>query len=544
MDEQLLRERLENNNNVLKSLLPRVSNSADEELNKEELEELDCVIAKYEIQVEELKAKLANVDNYKRKKSDFEEDKLPLIEELFRDSISQERETLFKANRRYAKEKQQQVEFLEMYRAEVDKLTSEVHDIKARLNKDSIAKSQNIVKKLHLTDDEVIALTLELYAKRELIEQANAVMNLCIEEIKRYDDLIEENRYRLAKLVEKEQLLEKVLHAKRSVKQTDIDTYHMRLDQDELSKKQAGLLSLKRRREFLVFDPAKEITELIKQNEASLSAYTRGQTKVEETVVSEEVAETPVENNDAVEETSLEVSSTDETVNTNDALADDSNEEVTSEVEVDTQEEPENHEVVSDEITEENQDEKEELVEIYDAPESLKKQKLVDKFKGAWKNWCEKLIKTGTALAEVLLNTPILDKLRPSDSGEELDTEVVSSNNNSFEEPTIDKLPDDSSNNLFLNFVKENKRKLQKIKEDMLSDSAGSKPDEEIDGVEVETTILKAATDVVEINLTNGETICIGYGMKQSDVPEEITIKYEGDTMYIYSPVIKAKGLK
>ena len=64
-----------------------------------------------------------------------------------------------------------------------------------------------------------------------------------------------------------------------------------------------------------------------------------------------------------------------------------------------------------------------------------------------------------------------------------------------------------------------------------------------INNSEYETTILQSEGEFVEIPLSNGEVVFVQYGDNAENVPEEITVKYVGTDMYIYSPIVNTRVL-
>lgn len=613
-----LEEQLKLNNELLQQILLHTYANTEEEnkAKQEEIEELDESIEKYQSEIDELKTKLADENNYKRTKSDFELKERPVIEELLSDSIAQEREDIFKSNQLYRKEQEQQTKMLGVYNSEVVKLKDEISIIEARLNKDAIAKKRGIAKKLHLPDDEVAHLQAEVAYKKELIEEGNQVMEICADEIRRYGRLITANNDRLKHITEKEQRLSDILNSKKTPEGTDIDRYRIRLDKDELSKKIAALEAFENRKKYLLYDPSKEIREQISQNNKLLSDFgsKKSNTDVSEQSTEEfkqevakeedvlkDTSEQPV--NEDVTDSKEETKTENPVQPTNDEL--DKNKENSSEGQEKDESEfepiPKERAIVKRDPAE--------LVAINDAPEELKKQKLSERIKNAWKKWRDKNIALAVAAAitvtgGIALSSLIKDNSKNTATKVEKTDDFVKDNsledNFTFERPfeTIKNNADSSKNtgqpdtavvepikkseepvnrndnitNTVVeqpknNIVEEVKQPEQKpeikvpeitpeipeveeeqpVKEEE-KNNEGIKPEEpRLEGVinngEIETTILQTDGEYVDILLKNGDSICVKYGDNGENVPSEITIKYDGTDMYIYSPVVNTKSL-
>lgn len=613
-----LEEQLKLNNELLQQILLHTYANTEEEnkAKQEEIEELDESIEKYQSEIDELKTKLADENNYKRTKSDFELKERPVIEELLSDSIAQEREDIFKSNQLYRKEQEQQTKMLGVYNSEVVKLKDEISIIEARLNKDAIAKKRGIAKKLHLPDDEVAHLQAEVAYKKELIEEGNQVMEICADEIRRYGRLITANNDRLKHITEKEQRLSDILNSKKTPEGTDIDRYRIRLDKDELSKKIAALEAFENRKKYLLYDPSKEIREQISQNNKLLSDFgsKKSNTDVSEQSTEEfkqevakeedvlkDTSEQPV--NEDVTDSKEETKTENPVQPTNDEL--DKNKENSSEEQ--EKDEPEFEPIPKERAIVKR--DPAELVAINDAPEELKKQKLSERIKNAWKKWRDKTIALAVAAAitvtgGIALSSLIKDNSKNTATKVEKTDDFVKDNsledNFTFERPfeTIKNNADSSKSteqpdtavvepikkseepvnrndnitNTVVeqpknNIVEEVKQPEQKpeikvpeitpeipeveeeqpVKEEE-KNNEGIKPKEpRLEGVinngEIETTILQTDGEYVDILLKNGDSICVKYGDNGENVPSEITIKYDGTDMYIYSPVVNTKSL-
>lgn len=551
-----LEEQLKLNNELLQQILLHTYANTEEEnkAKQEEIEELDESIEKYQSEIDELKTKLADENNYKRTKSDFELKERPVIEELLSDSIAQEREDIFKSNQLYRKEQEQQTKMLGVYNGEVVKLKDEISIIEARLNKDAIAKKRGIAKKLHLSDDEVSHLQAEVAYKKELIEEGNQVMEICADEIRRYGRLITANNDRLKHITEKEQKLSNILNSKVATS-NDIDGYKIRLDRDELSKKMAALEAFENRKKYLLYDPSKEIREQILQNNKLLNNTGIKKTDIEDSFVPK-----------------------DEVLN---------------------REESKNEEELS-------KGEPAELVEINDATDDLKKQKLTEKIKKAWNKWRDKAIAAAVAAAITVTGGMAFANLNKNDNKDKTDDVKVEQPGDFVRDDSISKdftfnrpfetiksdleknkdteqVPDkevsepikseeNKTNNVVVEQPKNNQvedvkqpepkpeikvpevtpeipevEEEQPAKEEEKANEEIKHEQPKLEGVinngEIETTILQVDGEYVDIPLKNGETICVKYGDNGETVPSEITIKYDGTDMYIYSPVVNTKSL-
>lgn len=635
-------EQLKLNNELLQQILLHTYANTDEEnkAKQEEIDEIDESIERYQAEIDELKTKLADENNYKRTKSDFELKERPMVEELLSDSIAQEREDIFKSNQLYRKEQEQQTKMLGVYNGEVVKLKDEISIIEARLNKDAIAKKRGIAKKLHLSDDEVSHLQAEVAYKKELIEEGNQVMEICADEIRRYGRLITTNNERLKHITEKEQRLSSILSSK-VITTNDIDGYKIRLDRDELSKKLAALEAFENRKKYLLYDPSKEIRRQIEQNNEILNGKFVDDSKVNVQNNEERISKS-IEQKQESEESKEE-----QTEKTSD---DASMDEIIKEAEKHNP--PKNYtrpdiksvfdNLNNDNLTDEKNSSKDnntnstekaekgdsefkpipqeralELVEITDAPDNLKKQKLSEKFKNLWNKWRTKAIAVATAAALTITGgVGLFTPKQNSDSGDtkgEVSIEQPASNTTKYDEdyfkfverPTkfttedseFEKLKDriekseeeknisddkviDKPSGVAYNptpifqpisndnvpsqkdeekvetptvpsFVETPEipevEEEQPIKEEEKNDEEIKPEEPKLEGVinngEIETTILQVDGEYVDIPLKNGDSVCVRYGDNGETVPSEITIKYVGTDMYIYSPVVNTKAL-
>lgn len=608
-----LEEQLKLNNELLQQILLHTYANTEEEnkAKQEEIEELDESIEKYQSEIDELKTKLADENNYKRTKSDFELKERPVIEELLSDSIAQEREDIFKSNQLYRKEQEQQTKMLGVYNGEVVKLKDEISIIEARLNKDAIAKKRGIAKKLHLSDDEVSHLQAEVAYKKELIEEGNQVMEICADEIRRYGRLITANNDRLKHITEKEQKLSNILNSKVATS-NDIDGYKIRLDRDELSKKMAALEAFENRKKYLLYDPSKEIREQILQNNKLLNNTGIKKTGIEDSFVpKDEVLNREESKNEE------ELSKGEPAESTNEDLADSKVPEKSEEqikptlesVEESKEKQTEEPSQKFKPIPKERaviKHEPAELVEINDATDDLKKQKLTEKIKKAWNKWRDKAIAAAVAAAITVTGGMAFANLNKNDNKDKTEDVKVEQPGDFVRDDSISKdftfnrpfetiksdleknkdteqVPDkEVSEPIKSEENKTNNEVVEQPKNNQVEDVKQPEPKPEIkvpevtpeipeveeeqpakeeekaneeikaeqpklEGVinngEIETTILQVDGEYVDIPLKNGETICVKYGDNGETVPSEITIKYDGTDMYIYSPVVNTKSL-
>ena len=608
-----LEEQLKLNNELLQQILLHTYANTEEEnkAKQEEIEELDESIEKYQSEIDELKTKLADENNYKRTKSDFELKERPVIEELLSDSIAQEREDIFKSNQLYRKEQEQQTKMLGVYNGEVLKLKDEISIIEARLNKDAIAKKRGIAKKLHLSDAEVSHLQVEVAYKKELIEEGNQVMEICADEIRRYGRLITANNDRLKHITEKEQKLSNILNSKVATS-NDIDGYKIRLDRDELSKKMAALEAFENRKKYLLYDPSKEIREQILQNNKLLNNTGIKKTGIEDSFVpKDEVLNREESKNEE------ELSKGEPAESTNEDLADSKVPEKSEEqikptlesVEESKEKQTEEPSQKFKPIPKERaviKHEPAELVEINDATDDLKKQKLTEKIKKAWNKWRDKAIAAAVAAAITVTGGMAFANLNKNDNKDKTEDVKVEQPGDFVRDDSISKdftfnrpfetiksdleknkdteqVPDkEVSEPIKSEENKTNNEVVEQPKNNQVEDVKQPEPKPEIkvpevtpeipeveeeqpakeeekaneeikaeqpklEGVinngEIETTILQVDGEYVDIPLKNGETICVKYGDNGETVPSEITIKYDGTDMYIYSPVVNTKSL-
>lgn len=596
-----IEEQLRNSNKLLESLLSHTSNVSEEEARQvqEEIEDIEESIEKYQAEVDELQKKLANEENYKRVKSDFEVNERPIIEELISESISNEREEIFKSSQLYRKQQGYQTKMLGVYNEEVVKLKDEIKNIEARLNKDAIAKKRGLAKRLHLSDSEVVDLQLELEYKKELIEEGNQVMEICADEIRRYGRLINENNMRLKALTDKEQKLTQLINARAATPKSELDQYQIRLDKDELSKKLSVLEALKNRKNFLTYNPAEEIRKQIQQNKDFLASLENGVSPVSnETVQASENNELSddkdiSEDSSFVEENNEKENNNEQVLNTDDSKVNNENASTLFEPSFEESKEPNDEaekkkeeEAIDSSVVPEKsiivREEPRELVKIFDAPEPLREQKLSEKFKEVWNKYRKQAIAFAVAAAVTVTSAIGFSKLGKDDKKEvpstsitqqddmvkddsnEEDNFVVQDNkqeeskddtsavdkeetsNPSLEDTSITEKPSSVPNVQMpsTNVIPEVEIEKEPEIETPSNNQEQFSPVLEgiINNAEIETTLLQSEGEFVEIPF-RGELIYVEYGATQDEVPSEIIIKYDGADMYIYSP-INTKALR
>lgn len=602
-----IEEQLKQTNELLKKMLSRTYSDTEEEkkAKQEEIEELDETIEKYQTELDKLTSKIADENNYKRTKSDFELKERPIVEELLSDSIADEREEVFKYNQSLRKNHEQQSKMLDIYNEEVSKLKDEIKDIEARLNKDAIAKKRGIAKKLHLSEEEVLTLQKEIDYKKELIEEGQQVIAICLDEIKRYDRLISENNDRLNFITKKEQRLTALLCSKHE-NETDVDRYRMRLDRDKICKIISGLASLKKRREYLLYDPTKEIKEQLEQNEAMLNDLkdSKDDTKFvfkpsngsEDNKYSEEAIEEKSNNESQFEQGSEEntiVKQDDELMPNPDIFDELMNKkknimepEQKQETEIANDEQSKGKEITASDFL------PMEVKEIYDAPEELKQQKLSEKFKIVWRKWRDKAITLAVAAAVTITSGKLFSNMSHENKFEKVDNQIEQpkdqtkddiEDNFTLENPSSDldntnteisqePIPEPEKDDLITKPIKKEEENIQspvveqpKYEEIVsptptvpevtpdIPEVEEEKPIEEIvqkpvlEGIvntdEIETTVLQAEGEYADIPLKNGDIVFVKYGDNGENVPDDIVIKYVGTDMYIYSPIVNSKRL-
>lgn len=602
-----IEEQLKQTNELLKKMLSRTYSDTEEEkkAKQEEIEELDETIERYQTELDELTSKIADENNYKRTKSDFELKERPIVEELLSDSIADEREEVFKYNQSLRKNHEQQSKMLDIYNEEVSKLKDEIKDIEARLNKDAIAKKRGIAKKLHLSEEEVLTLQKEIDYKKELIEEGQQVIAICLDEIKRYDRLISENNDRLNFITKKEQRLTALLCSKHE-NETDVDRYRMRLDRDKICKIISGLASLKKRREYLLYDPTKEIKEQLEQNEAMLNDLkdSKDDTKFvfkpsngsEDNKYSEEAIEEKSNNESQFEQGSEEntiVKQDDELMPNPDIFDELMNKkknimepEQKQETEIANDEQSKGKEIIVSDFL------PMEVKEIYDAPEELKQQKLSEKFKIVWRKWRDKAIAVAVAAAVTITSGKLFSNMSHENKFEKVDNQIEQpkdqtkddiEDNFTLENPSSDldntnteisqePIPEPEKDDLITKPIKKEEENIQspvveqpKYEEIVsptptvpevtpdIPEVEEEKPIEEIvqkpvlEGIvntdEIETTVLQAEGEYADIPLKNGDIVFVKYGDNGENVPDDIVIKYVGTDMYIYSPIVNSKRL-
>ena len=412
-------------------------------------------------------------------------------------------------------------------------------------------------------------------------------------------------------ITEKEQKLSNILNSKVATS-NDIDGYKIRLDRDELSKKMAALEAFENRKKYLLYDPSKEIREQILQNNKLLNNTGIKKTGIEDSFVpKDEVLNREESKNEE------ELSKGEPAESTNEDLADSKVPEKSEEQIKPTLESAEESKEKQTEepsqkfkpIPKERaviKHEPAELVEINDATDDLKKQKLTEKIKKAWNKWRDKAIAAAVAAAITVTGGMAFANLNKNDNKDKTEDVKVEQPGDFVRDDSISKdftfnrpfetiksdleknkdteqVPDkEVSEPIKSEENKTNNEVVEQPKNNQVEDVKQPEPKPEIkvpevtpeipeveeeqpakeeekaneeikaeqpklEGVinngEIETTILQVDGEYVDIPLKNGETICVKYGDNGETVPSEITIKYDGTDMYIYSPVVNTKSL-
>ena len=282
-------KQLQESNKLLKELMSRLS-TEDPEENKqkqEEIDELNKSIDEYETEINKLRTKLEDENNYTRVPSGFEGRNTTVLEEMTTESIEKERISIRSLLQEYRKGQEVETKKIREYNSKAEQLKIEIDNIKQRLIKDELAKESGIAKNIHLTEEEIDNLKEEITYRESLIEEANRIIDLSADEIRRYGLLITENSEHFERLKEREQKVVSFGKNRIEYPKSLIDTYALRNDKDNLAKLESGLKALKNRLKVLMYNPSEEIKKQIEENEKALNLLVKEEFDNNEEVVKE-----------------------------------------------------------------------------------------------------------------------------------------------------------------------------------------------------------------------------------------------------------------
>lgn len=480
-------KQLKRSNELLNELMLRFS-MGDSEENKQKQEEIDEVnksIEEYEEEIKKLQEKLNNKDNYKSDRSN-----LINSGELLTEKLEKERETECNFIQECKKGQNIETKKLREYNTKKEKLIEEIQNIEQRLNKDELAKKNNIVKSIHLTVEEVFGLKKEIKYINVLVEEIELLMELSAEKIRQLGKNITESHNYLEYIDAKKENIDK-LNREKQLNDEDIDLYNLRIDKDKLSNLKYVLKTLKSRLKELMYNPSEEIKKQIEENE-----------KVLATNINEEKENTNININEVrVDLDKVKVEPSGDNLTKNDTADLDKfinklfettapSEEIPNEKKRLFKEEPkQDHQLIQpdDKIVADlrTNAEKLELEDVQNAPEYLKQEKNSKNFKEKWNNWSKKIL---AASVEVVYDVA------------------------------------------------------EKMKEKITSQS-GKNDFNSYDNEEFNHKVLSEKGEYTLIKLNNDEDYeYIKYGEKQENVAPGITIKYDGTDMHIYYPKTKGKS--
>lgn len=222
-----------------------------------EVEEIDESINSYNERIAELEAKIADPSNYKYNNENEERD---FTIELLQESFESQLETLDREDAEYRNIQEIATKIFEIYQKDITNLNFEIEAIERRLRKNEVAVRKNIG--IRLTDEELADLQSELEEKRARISSYEAMSKLYVEDLKDYGELITANNRKRQLILGKQNSLNRLVENRKNNPIT-IDKHQLRLDQDELSRLQAGLAALQSRKEYITYNPNQEIDKLI-----------------------------------------------------------------------------------------------------------------------------------------------------------------------------------------------------------------------------------------------------------------------------------------
>lgn len=488
-------KQLQDSNKLLKELMSRLNpgDSDEDKQKQEEIEEVKKSIEEYEDEIEKLKKKIDNKDNYKRHNDDLGQN--TVIDEVLKETITKEIETIQTFIQQCRKGQETETKKLKEYNSNRETLDEEIKYIEQRLIKDELAKKSNIAKGIHLQQEEINNLRKEIDYRNNSIEKIDKVMELSAEKIRQYGQNITESYNRLTALKKREQNLVESSKEELINKEKSIDIYALRIDKDKLSKLEYVLKTLKNRLQVLMYNPYEEIKKQIAENEKVLSSNNELEEKQSnESVTLEKVEDKKEENSVEVDPSGVkEPKKEDVDLNLfiNKLFQETEAPKATEKVEAEEKQVEHKLEHPDENIIKalRKNAEKLELLDVQAAPENLKKEKLSSMFINKWNNWTKKV-----TAATIELVYDVADKI----SGKK------------NELPEVEQSFKDNLN------IDGDKEELYKV--------------------------LKNEGEYTSVNLNDGEQVYIKYGDKQENVPEGVTVRYDGNDMYIYYSKVKGKN--
>ncbi len=259
-----------------------------------EVEEIDESINSYNERIAELEAKIADPNNYKYNDENEERD---FTVELLQESFESQLETLDREDAEYRNIQEIAAKIFDIYQKDILTLNFEIEAIERRLRKNEVAVRKNIG--IRLTDEEIADLQSELEEKRARVSSFETMSKLYVEDLKDYGELITTNNRKRQLILGKQNSLNRIIENRKNNPIT-IDKHQLRLDQDELSRLQAGVAAFQARKEYITYNPNQEIDKLI----AAISIGMQVEDKKEETT---ELNEPKLDGQDLIDSLDREV---------------------------------------------------------------------------------------------------------------------------------------------------------------------------------------------------------------------------------------------
>ena len=480
--EEELRRELKEKDALLDELITYFrSNDMGENIDQDELDSINNSIGEYKIIIEKLIDKVNNDEYYKRTAVDLEFD-LGTQGNSFVEVLQNERENMLIANKRYHKRQSELTKLSAKYYEKTKELKNEKEDISRILDRDELAKENNIVKKSFLSEEEISGLRKEIEYRELLLQSFSYLVDYCAGEIRRYGKLITVCEEHLMEIDDLIAVVKQIISLE--IQYPQKDTYRYLLDQKELRKAENACKALENRKKEITYNPIKAIEEVRKtktddekQNLEDLVS-TNSPAQLEEKTVSEKEMEKAIEEliysfkkqqeeSESKIHTETEVMAqeqSEENIKTKeDDQADNTNEKL------DNKDKNERISTVEPEST--SLFIKKEINDIFDSPQHLKQEKTSDVFKEKWDTWVKK------------------------------------EQNKNLEKPK----QEEYNNIPEVENEQENEEQLHEV-------------------------ILTSAGDYVGVPLPNGEMGYVDYGDSIESAPEGVSIRYEGSKMYITYP--------
>lgn len=269
----------------LATYLKKITPLDGEEAKQEEIQDVEDSIARYQLEVEELRYKLSENANYKRHINDDSQES-DSIEGFLEILLEEERKQIADTMANYRKLQETANKNLIFCDNLLGKLREKFDNIERRLRKDALAKQKGIVKKSFLTEEEVRGLEEEKSFIIAEMEKLNGAIEYLADQIRDFGRMITENEARLRNVNDKEKRFSSIINANVVFPQSEIDFFIKVQDKDELFKKETGLQALENRLKVLTYDPVEKIETLLRSQgvvETPSNAIFSSEFKISET---------------------------------------------------------------------------------------------------------------------------------------------------------------------------------------------------------------------------------------------------------------------